>query len=160
MSLPRLYVETTIPSYMTARQSRDLRLAAHQEVTHDWWTDQRHEYDLYTSAFVREEAAEGHPAMAAARLALLDGVPVLPTTDEVEDLAGRLLDGGLIPAKAATDAFRIAVAAVHGMDFLLTWNCTHIHNLSIVRRVERICASAGYSCPVICNPDELLPNSQ
>ncbi|MEP6672922.1 MAG: type II toxin-antitoxin system VapC family toxin [Chthoniobacter sp.] len=160
MSLPRLYLETTIPSYLTARRSRDLRLAAHQEVTEDWWNDHRHKYDLYTSAFVREEAAEGNPALAAARLALLDNVPVLPTTEEAEDLAGKLLEGELIPAKAATDAFHIATAAVHGMDFLLTWNCTHIHNLSIVRRVERICAAAGYVCPVICNPDELLPPSK
>jgi hypothetical protein len=98
--------------------------------------------------------------MAAARLALLDSIPVLRTTMEVEDLAERLLDGELIPAKAAADAFHIATAAVHGMDFLLTWNCTHIHNLSIVRRVERICATVGYACPVICNPDELLPPSK
>ena len=157
MSLPRLYVETTIPSYLTARRSRDLRTAAHQEVTEEWWNDHRHEYDLYTSAFAREEAAEGNPELAAARLALLESVPVLPTTEEVEDLAGKLLEGGLIPAKAATDAFHIAMAAVHGMDFLLTWNCTHIHNLSIIRRVERICAGAGYACPVICSPDDLLP---
>src|SRR6185436_7019268 len=98
MSLPRLYVETTIPSYLTARRSRDLRMAAHQEVTEEWWTDHRHEYDLYTSAFAREEAAEGNPELAAARLALLGSVPVLPTTEEVEDLAGKLLEGGLIPA--------------------------------------------------------------
>ena len=88
---------------------------------------------------------------------MLDSVPVLPTTEEVEDLAEELLKDELIPAKAAVDAFHIAIAAVHGMDFLLTWNCTHIHNLSIVRRVERICAAAGFACPVICNPDELLP---
>ena len=159
MSLPKLYIETTIPSYLTARRSRDLRLTAHQEVTEEWWSDHRHEYDLYTSAFVREEAAEGYPALAAARLTLLDGIPVLPTTEEVDDLAGKLLAGELIPAKAATDAFHIAIATVHRMDFLLTWNCTHIHNLSIIRRVERICAAEGYACPVICNPDELLPPS-
>lgn len=63
----------------------------------------------------------------------------------------------MIPAKAATDAFHIAMATVHGMDFLLTWNCTHIHNLSIIRRLERNCAAAGYACPVICSPDDLLP---
>ena len=85
-----------------------------------WWSDHRHEYDLYASAFVREEAAEGYPALAAARLALLDCVPVLPTTEEVDDLAGKLLAGELIPAKAATDAFHIAIATVHRMDFLLT----------------------------------------
>ena len=157
MSLPRLYVETTIPSYLTARRSRDLRLAAHQEVTEEWWNEHRHEYDLYTSAFAREEAAEGNSELAAARLTLLDSVPVLPTTEEVEDLAGKLLEDGLIPAKAATDAFHIAMAAVHGMDFLLTWNCTHIHNLSIIRRVERVCAAPGYACSVICSPDDLLP---
>ena len=158
MNLPKLYLETTIPSYLTARRSRDLRLAAHQEVTEEWWTDHRHEYELYTSGFVREEAAEGNPSLAAARLALLDGIAVLPTIGEVEDLAGKLLAAGLIPAKAATDAFHIAIAAVHGMDFLLTWNCTHIHNLSMIRRVERLCSEAGFSCPVICNPDELLPS--
>ena len=136
-----------------------MRVAAHQEVTEEWWSNRRHEYDLHTSAFVREEAAEGYPALAAARLALLDGVPVLPTTEEVDDLAGKLLAGELIPAKAATDAFHIAIATVHRMDFLLTWNCTPIHNLSIIRRVERICAAEGYACPVICNPDELLPPS-
>ncbi len=159
MSIPKLYIETTIPSYLTARRSRDLRLAAHQEVTEDWWNEQRKEYDIYTSRFVRQEVAEGDPTLAAARLALLDGIPVLPTTEEVEDLAAKLLAGQLIPTKAATDAFHIAIAAVHGMDFLLTWNCTHIHNLYIVRRVERICAAEGYACPVICNPDELLPPS-
>jgi predicted nucleic acid-binding protein len=157
MGLPKLYIETTIPSYLTARRSRDLRLAAHQEVTEEWWNAQKSEYDLYTSAFVREEAAEGNPALAAARLRLLEGIPVLPTTEEVEKLAEKLLEAKLIPPKAATDAFHIAIATVHHMDFLLTWNCTHIHNLSIVRRVERICAAEGYACPVICNPDELLP---
>ena len=159
MSLPKLYLATTIPSYLTAKRSRDLRLAAHQEVTEQWWSGHRQEYDLHTSAYVREEASEGNPTLAAARLALLDRIPVLPTTEEVDDLADRLLAGELIPAKAATDAFHIAIATVHGMDFLLTWNCTHIHNLNIVRRVERICAAAGYACPVICNPDELLPPS-
>ena len=159
MSLPKLYLETTIPSYLTARRSRDLRLAAHQEVTHAWWEEQRTQYELFTSAYVRQEAAEGNPALATLRLALLDGILVLPTTDEVENLAAKLLVGGLIPANAATDSFHIAIAAVHYMDFLLTWNCTHIHNLSIIRRVERICASEGYACPVICNPDELLPPS-
>lgn len=159
MSLPKLYIETTIPSYLTARRSWDLRLAAHQKVTEQWWSDHRRKYDLYTSAFVREEAAEGNLTMAAARLALLDGIRVLPTTEEVDGLAGQLLAGELIPVKAATDAFHIAIAAVHRMDFLLTWNCTRIHNLSIIRRVERICATEGYACPVICNPDELLPPS-
>ncbi len=159
MSLPKLYLETTIPSYLTARRSRDLRLAAHQEVTEEWWGDHRHEYDLYISDLVLDEARDGDAELAATRLATLAGIPSLDVTEEVDELAGRLLAGGLIPAKAAQDAFHVAVSAVHGMDFLLTWNCTHINNVNIIRRMERICTEAGFACPVICSPDELLPPS-
>ncbi len=97
--------------------------------------------------------------MAEARLNLLRTVAVLPTTYEAEALAETLLVANLIPVKAAADAFHIAISAVHGMDFLLTWNCAHINNLNVIRRVERICAAAGRPCPVICTPDELLPTS-
>ena len=159
MSLPKLYVETTIPSYLTARRSRDLRLAAHQEMTEEWWSDHRREYELYISDFVLDEAGDGDAEFAASRLAALAGIARLDVTEEVDELAGRLVAGGLIPAKAAQDAFHVAVSAVHGMDFLLTWNCTHINNVNIIRRMERICAEAGFACPVICSPDELLPPS-
>lgn len=156
---PRLYLETTIPSYLVARRSRDLRISAHQEITEEWWTDHRHEYDLYISDFVAEEAAEGDTAYADARLKTLDGIPRLEITEAVDSLAASLLDGGLIPAKATQDAFHIAVAAVHGMDFLLTWNCKHINNVNILRRIEHLVAAAGHTCPVICSPDEILPQS-
>src|SRR6266436_2275755 len=159
MSLPKLYLETTIPSYLTARGSRDLRLAAHQEVTEEWWSDHRHEYDLYISDLVLDEAGEGDAEFATSRIAALAGIPSLDVTEEVDELAGRLLAGGLIPAKATQDAFHVAVSAVHRMDFLLTWNCTHINNVNIIRRMERICAETGFVCPVICSPDELLPPS-
>ena len=159
MSLPKLYLETTIPSYLTARRSRDLRLAAHQETTEEWWTDHRHEYVLYISDLVLDEAGDGDAGLASSRIAALAGIPSLDVTGEVDELAGGLLAGGLIPAKAAQDAFHVAVSAVHGMDFLLTWNCTHINNVNIIRRMERICAAAGFTCPVICSPDELLPPS-
>lgn len=159
MSLPRLYIETTIPSYLTARRSRDLRLAAHQEVTEEWWSDHRHEYDLYISDLVLDEAGDGDAEFASARVASLAGIQILDVTEEVDELAGRLLAGGLIPAKAVQDAFHVAVSAVHEMDFLLTWNCTHINNVNIIRRMERICAEAGFACPVICSPDDLLPPS-
>lgn len=106
-----------------------------------------------------DEAGEGDPEFAASRLATLAGIRSLDVTEEVDELAGRLLAGELIPAKAAQDAFHVAVSAVHGMDFLLTWNCTHINNVNIIRRMERICAEAGFACPVICSPDELLPPS-
>ena len=138
MSLPTLYIETTIPSYLTARRSRDLRLAAYQETTEEWWETRRHEYELFTSEVVEVEAAEGDAAMAEARLRALDGIPRLPAQPEA-------------------DAAHIALSAVHAMDFLLTWNCKHINNPHLVRRIERACAKRGLSCPVICTPEELLP---
>lgn len=159
MSLPKLYLETTIPSYLTARRSRDLRQAAHQEVTEEWWTDHRKEYDLFISDLVLDEVGEGDAGFASLRITALAGIPSLDVTGEVDELAARLLAGGLIPARAAQDAFHVAVSAVHGMDFLLTWNCTHINNVNTIRRMERICAEAGFACPVICSPDELLPPS-
>lgn len=157
MSLPKLYLETTIPSYLTARRSRDLRQAAHQEATEEWWADHRKEYDLYISDLVLDEVGEGDAVFASLRTTALAGIPSLDVTDEVDELAARLLAGGLIPSRAAQDAFHVAVSAVHGMDFLLTWNCTHINNVNTIRRMERICAEAGFACPVICSPDELLP---
>ena len=101
-----------------------------------------------------DEAGDGDAGFASSRIAALAGIPILDVTEEVDELAGRLLAGGLIPAKAAQDAFHVAVSAVHGMDFLLTWNCAHINNVNIVRRMERICAEAGFACPVICSPDD------
>jgi len=156
---PRLYIETTIPSYLVARRSRDLRLSAHQEVTGEWWTTRRHEYELYISDFVLDEAGEGDPSFAAARLSALEGIPSLEVTEDVDELAARFLDAGLMPTRAAQDAFHIAISAVHGIDFLLTWNCKHINNVNIIRRLESICAQNGFACPVICSPDEMVPSS-
>jgi len=157
MSLPKLYIETTIPSYLTARRSRDLRLAADQETTEEWWETRRHEYELFTSEVVEVEAAEGDAAMAEARLRALDGIPRLPAQPEVDEVIEHLLGSDLIPANAAADAAHIAFSAVHAMDFLLTWNCKHINNPHLVRRIERACAEHGLNCPVICTPEELLP---
>ena len=156
MSLPKLYVETTIPSYLTARRSRDLRLAAHQEATQEWWECQRNEYELYVSAAVLAEAGEGDPAYAAKRLAVLDGIPELRVSKEVTELAAWLLAEQIIPAVAEVDAAHLAFSAVHGIDFLLTWNCKHIHNLKLERRIEAACRSLGFTCPIICTPAELL----
>ena len=156
MSLPRLYVETTIPSYLTARPSRDTVLAGQQEATRRWWEEKRGNYDLYVSELVLEETAAGDPAMAAARHAALAGLPQLAQTPEVDALATRLLERGIIPPSAAPDAEHIALAVVHAMNFLLTWNCKHIANALHRRRVEAVCAEAGLVCPIICTPHHLI----
>ena len=157
MSLPKLYIETTIPSYLTARRSRDLRLAADQETTEAWWETKRREYELFTSEVVDVEAAEGNAAMSEARLRVLNGIPRLPAQPEVDELIEHLLGSQIIPPNAAPDAAHIAFSAVHAMDFLLTWNCKYINNPHLVRRIERACAERGLACPVICTPEELLP---
>ena len=152
----RLYLETTIPSYLVARRSRDLRLAADQETTQEWWADCRRNYELYISEFVLEEAGRGDVQAAAARLSLLDGIPMLPELSSATDLAEQILATRLIPPQAALDASHIAMATVHGMDYLLTWNCKHIHNVTIIRQIERLCERLGYTCPVICTPNDLM----
>lgn len=123
---PRLYLETTIPSYLVARPSREAIMRGQQAATWKWWEDRRNVCDLFVSEFVDLEAGRGDAQMAAARLAAIGRLPRLPATEGVRELAATILETGLIPAKAEVDAFHIAVAAVHGMDILLTWNCcTH-----------------------------------
>jgi hypothetical protein len=152
----RVYLETTIVSYLTARPSRDLILAAHQEVTRQWWEGQREQFRLYVSQFVLDEAGDGDPAAAAVRLELLKGFTLLPLTDEVRDVATGLLDAGVLPHKAEADAVHIAVATVHEMDVLLTWNCRHLANAVILGNVGRHLRDREYEVPIICTPDELM----
>ena len=156
MSLPKLYLETTIPSYLTARRSRDLQLAADQQATEDWWSFHRQHYECYISPAVLEEVQCGDPAFAAARVERLRGIPMLPETGAVRELSERLLREQIIPAVAADDAAHIAFAASHALDFLLTWNCRHINNPHLLRRIERACAAYGLPCPVIGTPAELM----
>jgi hypothetical protein len=118
-----VYLETTIPSYLTSRPSRDLIIAGHQQLTREWWENRRDTFQLFLSQLVIDEASAGDPAAARERLKALRDLPLLDITPEVTELASRILDSGKIPRKAATDAAHIAIAAVHGMDFLVTWNC-------------------------------------
>jgi hypothetical protein len=151
----KLYLETTIPSYLVANSSPDARLAADQEQTIEWWELHRARFEVYISAVVLREIARGNPDMAGKRMEKVAGIPLLSPNIESELLAERLL-AKVIPPNAADDAAHIALAAVHQMDFLLTWNCKHINNRFTIRRVENICSEMGYQCPVISTPTELM----
>ena len=155
MMKPTVYVETTVPSYLTAWPSRDVVRAGEQQVTRDWWA-RRSGFDLRVSSLVLLECGAGDSNAAALRLAALDGVPVLAQTAEAETLAETLLREVPLPAKAAADALHIAVAAVNGVSYLLTWNCTHIANATLRPRIEALCRRSGFEPPVICTPMELL----
>jgi hypothetical protein len=153
---PRLYLETTIPSYLTSRSSRDLIIAGHQQLTKDWWETRRHNFDIYISQLVVDEVSAGNPEAAHARLKIIERFPLLDITPQVADLASDLLSSGIIPRKAVSDAAHVAIAAVHAMDFLLTWNCVHIANAAIAKALVSRCGKHGLQCPVICTPEELF----
>jgi len=152
-----VYIETSIPSYLTARPSRDVRAAAWQQITSQWWDEARDHYELFTSALVIVEASDGNPEAAARRLKSLEGIEELLIDEEVQALAEKLVVEGGIPTVAKADALHVAVAAVHGVDYLLTWNCRHIDNATRKPIIRAICVTAGYSYPEICTPMELLP---
>ncbi|HHH76061.1 MAG TPA: DNA-binding protein [Phycisphaerae bacterium] len=152
----KLYIETTIPSYLVARPSRDLIVAGHQQLTLDWWDTRSSDFDLFVSQFVIDEASLGDPEMIKKRLGVINSLDQLEIVDEVGVLAEKIVIAGAIPEKASTDAAHIAVAAVHAVDYLLTWNCTHIANAEILKVVRRICETEGFACPIICTPEELM----
>jgi hypothetical protein len=152
---PKLYLETSIVSYLTARPSHDLIRAAHQQVTRDWW-ETRSFFDLYISQFVLDEAMAGDAEAAGRRLSALREASLLDLTPEAGRLAREILDGGGMPAKAYVDAAHVALTAAHGLDYLLTWNCAHIANATMRGRIEAICRDAGFEPPVICTPIELV----
>lgn len=154
--MARVYIETTIPSFLAARRSRQVILAGKQQTTLVWWERRRPHFEIFVSALVLDEVAMGDRTAADRRLRCLEGLPVLAVDAEVVRLAQGLLAAGAVAVKAATDASHIAVAARHGMDFLLTWNCTHIANAQTLPRVRAAVEAMGYELPVICTPDELM----
>lgn len=154
----RIYIESTIPSYVVARPARDILQAARQQLTRDWWELQRERHELFTSQVVLDEIASGDAAMAEQRLTLMSGIPVVRVDEEAETLTRNIIDAGVLPAEADRDAAHIALATVHEMDILLTWNCRHIANAFIQAQLRRLAAAAGLTLPVLCTPEELLEN--
>jgi hypothetical protein len=151
----RIYIESTIPSYLVARPARDLLQAARQQITRDWWDLRREKHELFASQVVLDEIAFGEPEAARRQLDLMAGITVLDPTRAAEALADRILRSGLLPASADGDAAHIAIATVHRMDVLLTWNCRHIANAAIVGRLRRLVEAEGFRLPEIHTPEEL-----
>jgi hypothetical protein len=151
----RIYIESTIPSYVVARPARDLLQAARQQTSRDWWELKRHQHELFTSQIVLDEISSGEAEMAGQRLEVMAGIPVLVANEEAENLTVQILDSGLLPADADRDAGHIALATVYEMDILLSWNCRHIANAAIQGRLRKLAAKSGLTLPVLCTPDEL-----
>lgn len=152
----RVYIETTVVSYLTARPSRDVVIAGHQQVTHEWWDTRRANYELCVSQLVLDEAGAGDAQAAQERLWVLQPMLVLETTAEALELAKELLQAGALPAKATDDALHIAVAATKAIPFSLTWNCRHLANAVMRPVIEAVCKAKGFQAPIISTPEELL----
>ena len=151
----KVYIETSVISYLTARPSKTILGAAHQQLTQSWW-ERRFEYDLLVSQLVWQECAAGDPDAARRRMAALEELDVLAVTEEMIGLAEVLIAQRLIPAKAIEDALHIAIATLHHVDFLLTWNCRHIANPVIQEGIAEYLEQRGLFLPIICTPEELL----
>ncbi|MBW3598932.1 MAG: type II toxin-antitoxin system VapC family toxin [Planctomycetes bacterium] len=151
-----VYLETTIPSYLTAWRSPELSMAAKQQTTRQWWDERREHFDLYISDAVLLEASGGDPDAAKRRLEVLDAIPVLNPLPEADGIALALVQRLALPHRALTDAAHIALCVVHSIDYLLTWNCTHIANAAYQPIIRDVCDDFGFAMPVICTPDQLM----
>ena len=152
----RVYIETSVVSYLAGRPSLDMIIAAHQELTRQWWDERASGFELLVSELVVQEVKRGDPAASSARLATIADIPILSVNDAAVGLARVLVASGPIPRESAADALHIAIAATNGIDYLVTWNCKHLANASHRGRIEMLVEKAGYACPVICTPEELM----
>jgi len=152
----RVYIETTIPSYLAAWPSRDLLEAARQQVTHDWWNNHRQKFELCISRIVLDEASAGDGDAAKRRLMFVDRLLRLELSAEVEAVTDAIMASQVLPQRAARDAAHIAVSSVHAVDILLTWNCRHIANAQIMKEMREVVQKCGYELPILCTPEELL----
>jgi hypothetical protein len=150
-----VYLETTFISYLVSEPSRDLIVAGHQQITREWWARGRNLFACFVSQEVWDEAAAGDPGQMAKRLQILSTLPKLPASAEAERLTGLILKSGAIPPRVARDAAHIAIATVERMDYVLTWNCRHIANPNILRRIEKVVRAQGLKMPAICTPEDL-----
>ncbi len=151
-----LYLETSVVSYLAARPSRDTVMAGHQAVTHSWWTKHRRKFEIFISRLVWDEASRGDQSAVKRRLKILKPIPWLQVRKDAVTLAKAFLKKNLFPQNAEADALHVALAAAHGMHFLLTWNFTHIANAAIETQVRGLCEDHKVQMPVICSPDQLM----
>lgn len=154
--MPTVYIETSIVSYLRQRPSSQVVMAARQLLTHRWWTDERGNYELVTSQYVVDEASAGDPVLAAERLQLLEGIPLLPLDPEIAFIANEIISRAILPPNASVDALHIGATAHHRIEYLLSWNCTHIANARILPRIHEVLRDLGVPVPIICTPEEMV----
>lgn len=155
MTRQKVYLETSVISYLTARSAKDVIKLAKQKLTRLWWEENRSAYDLYVSTPVRDEAQKGDREAARKRMEIMAGLPVLNVTEEVIAFANRIVAANFLPAKAELDVLHISIAAVHGMSYLATWNCKRINNAIFKKKIRDEILKAGYTDVDVTTPEEL-----
>ena len=153
--VPTVYIESSIISYLVARPSRDVVIAARQAITIEWWSNRRQNFEVLISALVEEEISSGDNEAAALRLKAVEGIASFSVTEQAQALAEHLIKRGAVPPQSVEDALHIAIAAAQGADYLLTWNFKHINNAQTKARIAAAVEEYGYVCPVLCSPEEL-----
>lgn len=149
-----VYIETSVVGNLAGRIHPDPAIASRQGITRRWWPIALAQYRLLISELVLDECNGGDPTAAQERLDEIDFLPLLDITDEVHELADQLTSQGAVPISEPRDAIHIAIAAVHGVQYLVTWNFKHIANATLRSRIEAVCRDAGYEPPTICTPEE------
>lgn len=153
---PTVYIETSVVSYLTARPSRDLIVAGHQQITSDWWEQVMPKVDAFVSELVLEEASKGDERAASLRVACISSIPLLEVVDEIDDLARKYARALNLPEKAEADAYHMALATWHGIDYLVSWNCTHIASGRVQKVVMAVNNAMRFQTPILCTPEELM----
>lgn len=153
---PKVYLETSIISYLTAFPSNDVITAGHQLTTFDWWENHRQNFEVVASELVIQEASLGNTQMAQKRLDVLKDMQILTVKDKARNLAKILVAKKAVPEKASADALHIAVATIEKIDFLATWNFKHIANAKMQAKIEEVIWAEGFEPTQICTLEELL----
>jgi predicted nucleic acid-binding protein len=152
----KVYIETSVVGYFASKLSKDVIIAGRQKITRAKWTQIARAFDVYISALVVQESRQGDIEASQKRLDAISGLPVLSITADAEKLASTLILEGAVPEKHPEDALHISIATTNGIDYLLTWNFSHINNAQIKSKIASVIERHGYHCPIICSPEELL----
>jgi hypothetical protein len=155
-----VYVETTIPSYLAARPSSQPSIAIDQQATLEWWDKERMRFRLFTSAFTIDECSRGDISVAERRLSYLADIPELSVPEDIHLLEGDIIKLFQLPKKAFIDASHLALAILHRMDYLLTWNCTHLANAVLQKELVDYCSYHSLHIPIVCTPETLIPRHE
>jgi predicted nucleic acid-binding protein len=156
MGKQKVYIETSVISYLTAKPSRDIVIAGHQKTTYDWWHKSKNKFDCFISDFVTQEASQGDKNAASLRLNMIKDLYILVVNEEIVQIAENYFKLLKIPDKAKLDTYHLAFAVWYNIDYLITWNCKHIANAINIKKINSFNLINNLWMPVFCTPHELM----